>query len=46
MPKRLRCLLRGHDWPEWQPWILAGNTTRYRQRWCNQCGKHELRIER
>ena len=45
MRNRLRCLLRGHDWPHWPTWTHAGHAKHYRQRWCQRCGTEQLETD-
>lgn len=45
MRNRLRCLIRGHDWPAWPAWTHAGRGKFYRQRYCRRCGTEQLETD-
>lgn len=41
MISRLRCLLTGHEWPDWSAWVNAGRGAFYRERHCPRCHAHQ-----
>lgn len=46
MRNRLRCLIRGHDWPHWPTrWTHGGGGRFYRQRYCQRCGQEQLETD-